>query len=192
MGTKDGRSGEGGFGSCQLAANETSLCRYPNLKGANVLQQHPPHPSQLAPQASSVLQTCASPVCPCIPASAAATRGQLWGPSCDYSHMAAAPLSFERPIAKEEKKCLRYGQYKNPPLTHGQGFFIVQLPRPPTPSCAETLTRHLLQIDASIQWGSLPHLPSVPNFPQRRQARTCSGGLWLGVWWVELHWISEK
>lgn len=148
---KTGGVGRGGVGSCQLAANETSLCRYPNLKGANVLQQPPPHPSQLAPQASSVLQTCASPVCPCIPASAAATRGQLWGPSCDYSHMAAAPLSFERPIAKEEKKCLRYGQYKNPPLTHGQGFFIVQLPRPPTPSCAETLTRHLLQIDASIQ-----------------------------------------
>lgn len=54
--------------------------------------RHPPAtPPPHAPRASSVLQPAPPPICPCISASAVAARGQLWGPPCDYSHMAAPP-----------------------------------------------------------------------------------------------------
>lgn len=66
--------------SCQLAANETSLWRYPNLQGANVYDTPSASPSSLFSP-----PTCASPICPCTQPSAVATRGNS-GALCVIIH----------------------------------------------------------------------------------------------------------
>lgn len=92
--TKDGGK------SCQLAANETSLWRYPNLQGANVYDSPPPTHTHTP-------STCASPICPCTQP-LVWQWGQLWGPLCDYSHMAMA-LVLWAANRRGRKKCLTYG-----------------------------------------------------------------------------------
>lgn len=89
--------------SCQLAANETSLWRYPNLQGANVYDAPSASPSSLFSP-----PTCASPICPCTQPSAVATRGNS-GALCVIIHTWPWPPVLWAQKEEEEKKCLRYG-----------------------------------------------------------------------------------
>lgn len=145
--------------SCQLVANETSLWRYPNLQGANVYDTPSASPSSLFSP-----PTCASPICPCTQPSAVVKRGNS-GALCVIIHTWPWPpvlLSGK----KRRKKRNALGMANVKILNwHMAKAILLFYPSSSPRTRTETHTHQLLQIDVSIQWGSLPHLPSVPNFP---------------------------